>query len=96
MKRVILLLLTAICSICAYGQESVKPTFGVKLERKVDFAVIEGKIYNNIVVEIDAADWDNLFVHGVKIIVRNGANLEDELYKKDSLNPISMGFQMVS
>ncbi len=51
--------------------ESVSPTFGAKIERPVDVALIEGKFYYDVVVEIDAAAIDDLFKDGVKITVKS-------------------------
>lgn len=51
--------------------ESVKPTFGVNLDREVAFAVIEKETYRDVVVELNAAELADLFSDGVKITVKD-------------------------
>lgn len=85
MKKTLLLFLSFLCSIMAIAQnetpESVKPTFGVELDRKVPIAIIEEKIYMNVIVELDAADLGELFSEGVKITVKD-AETGKRIYKK--------------
>ncbi len=85
MKKTLLLFLSLFYSIMIIAQsdstESVKPTFGVELDRKVSVAIIEEKVYRNIIVELDAADLGEIFSEGVKIIVKD-AETGKRLYKK--------------
>lgn len=70
---VILILLCAV--IIPANSESVKPTFGVELDRRVFRAKIEDKIYFDVVVKLKAS------VFGVKVIVKD-AKTGKKVYKK--------------
>lgn len=92
MKKLITLLIITIFSFCAYSQESAKPSFGVKLERNVDLAVIEGKTYYNVIVELDAASIGDMFKEGVKVTVKDGENPKKKIYKKRFSKSYLYGF----
>ena len=51
--------------------ESVKPTFGAKLDREVAVAKIEKETYQDVIVELRSVDLGDLFTEGVKIIVKD-------------------------
>lgn len=61
--------------------ESVKPSYGVKFERPVMHAIIDGQTYFNVIVEIDAAEIDDIFKSGVKVTVTEENN-DKKIYKK--------------
>lgn len=92
MKKFFTVFLIALLSLCAYGQESAKPSFGVKIERDVDLALIEGKTYSNVIVEIDAASISDMFKEGVKITVKDGENPKKKIYKKRFSKSYLYGF----
>ena len=92
MKKLITLLIITIFSFCAHSQESAKPSFGVKLERNVDLAVIEGKTYYNVIVELDAASIEDMFKEGVKVTVKDGENPKKKIYKKRFSKSYLYGF----
>ena len=53
MKKVIITLLFFFCAVISFAQsESVNPTFGVKLDREVAFAIIEKESHKDIIVEL--------------------------------------------
>lgn len=90
MKKIIILFFVAIFAIGAYSQGSAKPSFGVKLEREVYYAVIEGEIYFNVIVELDASTMRGY--NGVKITVKDGGNPKKKLYKKRFSDSYLYGF----
>lgn len=72
MQKVIATLLLYFSIIASSAQsESVKPTFGVELDREVAYAIIEGKIHTDVILELKAASFGDLFSSGVKIIVKD-------------------------
>ena len=72
MKKVVVLFFVFFFAIVSFAQsESAKPTFGVKLDREVAVAKIEKETYQDVIVELKSADIDDLFVEGVKIIVKD-------------------------
>lgn len=82
MKKVIITFLFFLCSIMIFAQsESVKPTFGVELDREVALAIIEKETYKDVVVDLKSAELGDLFVEGVKITVRD-AKTGKRIYKK--------------
>lgn len=82
MKKVIITILFFLCSIMIFAQsESVKPTFGVELDREVALAIIEKETYKDVVVDLKSAELGDLFVEGVKITVRD-AKTGKRIYKK--------------
>lgn len=92
MRKVIITLLFFLCSIMTFAQsESVKPTFGVELDREVAFAIIEKETFKDVIVELKSADLGDLFVDGVKIIVKD-AKTGKRLYKKKIFKVLSLCF----
>lgn len=82
MRKAIITFLFLLCSIVTFAQsESVKPTFGVELDREVALAVIEKETFKDVIVELKSADLGDLFVDGVKITVRD-AKTGKRIYKK--------------
>lgn len=82
MRKAIITFLFLLCTIVTFAQsESVKPTFGVELDREVALATIEKEIFKDVVVELKSADFGDLFVEGVKITVRD-AKTGKSIYKK--------------
>lgn len=82
MKKVIITLLFFFYAIISFAQsESVKPTYGVKLDREVAIAIIEKETYKDVIVELKSADLLDLFVEGVKIIITD-AKTGKKIYKK--------------
>ncbi len=78
MKKVIITLLFFFCAVISFAQsESVNPTFGVKLDREVAFAIIEKESHKDIIVELKSR---NSF-EGVKVIVKD-AKTGKKIYKK--------------
>lgn len=92
MRKVIITLLFFLCSIMTFAQsERVKPTFGVELDREVAFAIIEKETFKDVIVELKSADLGDLFVDGVKIIVKD-AITGKMLYKKRFSNSYLYAF----
>lgn len=91
MKKFVLLFSFILVTFLAFA-ESVKPSFGVKLERPVDIAKIEGKTYYNVIVELNAADITDLFKDGVKITVKEAQNPKKKIYKKRYSKSYLYGF----
>lgn len=82
MKKAIITFLFFLCSIVTFAQsESVKPTFGVELDREVAIAIIEKETYKDVVVELKSAGLESFFVDGVKVTVKD-AKTGERLYKK--------------
>lgn len=82
MKKFIITLLFFFCAIISFAQsESVKPTFGVELDREVALAIIEKETYKDVIVKLKSADLEDLFVEGVKIIITD-AKTGKKIYKK--------------
>lgn len=79
-KRSIITLLMGFFAILSFAQESVRPTYGIDLERRVSIAEIDGNPYRDVTVEIKAAEITDVFVEGVKVIVRDRDN--KKVYKK--------------
>lgn len=75
---VILILLCAV--IIPANSESVKPTFGVELDRRVFRAKIEDKIYFDVVVKLKASSLSALSSY-VKIVVKD-TKTGKHIYKK--------------
>ena len=91
-KSLFLMLSLLLLPIIAIAQEAekAKPTFGVKVERNVDFAIIEGEAYQNVVVEFNAAAIDDIFKEGVKITVKDSNG--KKIFKKRFSNSYLYGF----
>lgn len=93
MKRSLITCLLMIYAISSFAQketESAEPTFGVELERKVAFAVIENDSYKDVVVELKAADLVSI-LDGVKVTVKN-AKTGKKIYKKRFSKSYLYGF----
>ena len=80
MKKAIITFLFLICTIMTFAQEeSVKPTYGVELDREVALAVIEKVNYEDVIVELKSSDFLD---DGVKITVKD-AKTGKKIYKKN-------------
>lgn len=91
MRKTILLLSFLFISIFAFA-ESARPTFGVKIERNVDQAYINGVHYTDLIVEFDAAEITSLFNEGVKVTVKSAENPKKKIYKKRFSKSYLYGF----
>lgn len=80
-KFVLALALLLSTTVVIAQTESVKPTYGVTLEREVAFALIEKDTYFDVVVELKAAQFADMFVEGVKVTVKD-AKTGKKIYKK--------------
>ena len=84
--RKLLSLLFMLWSVVVYSQspndaaESVMPSYGVKLERPVAIAMINGVEYSDVVVELKAYEAIDLF-SGVKVTIKDAVTGK-KLYKK--------------
>ena len=56
MKRIILSFIMVIWAAISFAQESVEPSYGVKTERPVAIALINGKKYYDVTVELSSAE----------------------------------------
>lgn len=91
MKKAMFVFLFFLCSIIVFAQsESSKPTRGVELDREVGLAIIEGEVYEDVVVELKSADFGS-FVSGVKITVKE-AKTGKKIYKKRFSKSMLYGF----
>lgn len=69
MKKLFIAFVLLLCSNILYSQsETAKPIHGVKIEREIDYARIEKKFYQDVTVELKAADIYDI-VDGVKVTV---------------------------
>lgn len=76
MKKILVTILFVTSVMLSLAQtESVKPTLGLELDRKVSVAIIEEKTWYDVFVELKAGDWG-----GVKITIKN--NMGKRIYKK--------------
>jgi len=91
MKKLLILISALLFIPFFVKSESVKPTFGVTLEREVAFARIEKKLYANVVVELKAAEINDDFVKGVKVVVKD-ASTGERVYKKRFSKSYLYGF----
>lgn len=95
MKKVIITLLIFFCAVVSFAQsESAKPTFGVKLDREVVYAIIEKETHKDVIVELKSAELGDLFVEGVKIIVKDaktGKKIYNKRFSKSYLYAFSDG-----
>lgn len=82
-KNVLLILLFSFFfGIAVFAQdEGVGPTWGVTLEREVALADIEEKQYQNVLIELKAADLGAEFAKGVKVVVIDRSTGK-KIYKK--------------
>ena len=84
MKKILVILVLAFSTLSAFAQsESVKPTFGVTIEREVSFATIDNKDYSNITVEIKAAELGDAFSDGTIQVGKGNALTQLSLYKSN-------------
>ena len=82
MKRSVLFFALMFSTIMSFAQaESAEPTFGVTLEREVAFAIIEKEHYFDVVVELKAAEFADMFVQGVKVTIKD-VKTGKKIYKK--------------
>lgn len=93
MKRIILSLFMVIWTAISFAQESVKPSYGVKIERPVSIALINGNTYHDVTVELSSADIIDMFVEGVKVTVRDkdGKKIYKKRFSKSRLYAFSDG-----
>ena len=93
MKRIILSFILVIWAAISFAQESVKPSYGVKTERPVAIALINGKTYYDVTVELSSAEFIGMFVEGVKVTVRDedGKKIYKKRFSKSLLYAFSDG-----
>ncbi len=91
MKRILLCILACIICIATYSQESAKPTFDVKITRDVAIAIIEDIKYYNVEIKLNAAPFDDLFLEGVKVTVKD-KKTGKKIYKKRFSSSYLYGF----
>lgn len=91
MKKLLTLIFTFSFIFSFAESEKVKPTFGVTIERKVAIAQIDEKAYTDVVVELKAAEIGDLFVEGVKVVVKNRTTGK-KIYKKRFSKSYLYGF----
>lgn len=77
----------------SFAQESVKPSYGVKTERPVAIALINGKKYYDVTVELSSAEITDMFVEGVKVTVKDekGKKIYKKRFSKSLLYAFSNG-----
>lgn len=80
MKKLLATSVLFICSliVCA---EKISPTYGVKIYREVESIIIEQAELSNVIIELDAADIDDIFKEGVKVTVTD-KKTKKKIYKK--------------
>ncbi|MBR4773830.1 MAG: hypothetical protein IK010_05300 [Bacteroidales bacterium] len=83
MKRLLAVIVTLFMSVSVLSaqDESVKPTLGVSFDRPVANAIIEGQFYQNVIVEVTAADYNDGW-KGVVVVVRDSASRKKILKKR--------------
>lgn len=93
MKRIILSLVMIIWTAISFAQESVKPSHGVEMERPVAIALINGKTYYDVTVELSSAEMSSFAHDGVKVTVRdeNGKKIYKKRFSKSYLYAYSDG-----
>ena len=79
MKRIIFLIIFILSITTIFAQDYISPSFDVTLEREIDFAAIEDKVYTNIIVEINSAKTGA----GVKVTIKDASNPNTVIYKKN-------------
>lgn len=70
--------------------EKVGPTLGVILDRPVLIAEIEGEIYNDALIELDAASYNSILDTGVKVVVKDSKG--NKLFNKRFSNSYLYAF----
>ena len=83
MKRFVatLIVFFLCCESCLAQEESVKPTFGVSFDRPVAVAIIEGQLYQNVIIEVEAADYTDSW-KGVVIVIRDSVSRKKIVKKR--------------
>ena len=81
MKKTAILFTILLITICTFAQESVSPSLGTNIQRRVSVMRIEGKLINNVLVEFKSNTPDYVFVDkgNVKVTVTKEGK---EVYKK--------------
>jgi hypothetical protein len=103
MKAVTSILLSIFSIVMSFAQnegnsESVKPTWGVTLEREVLVAEIDKKSYIDVTVELKAAELGDIFADGVKVTVvdNTGKKIYRKRFSKSYLYVLSDGTIVVA
>ena len=80
-KKILLLIAFILCTLSIWS-ESIKPIYGIKIERETSTSIIEQTEHfdKTFIVEIDAADVVD-FKAGVKVTVKDKKN-NKKIYKK--------------
>jgi len=89
MKKILITFLFLTSVMLSLAQtESVKPTFGLELDRKVSVAIIEEKTWYDVFVELKAGD-----LRGVKITIKDktGKRIYKKRFSKSYLYAFSNG-----
>ncbi len=82
MIKKILLFVFIFCTLSIWSK-GIKPIYGLKIERETSFTIIEQAEYSDktFIVELDAADFEDIFKEGVKVTVKD-KNTNKKIYKK--------------
>ena len=72
MKKLFILLMmfVSVMNISAQ-EETMKPKWGLEIERVCETANIDGEWYVNVIVTLKSADMGDIFTEGVKVTVRD-------------------------
>jgi len=82
MKKVFFILMMFMATINLSAQEeTMKPQWGLEIERVCETANIDGEWYENVIVTLKSADLGNIFTEGVKVTVRDGYT-KKKIYSK--------------
>ena len=98
MKKHILTILLALFSIISFANpqaddddpEISAPSYGIEFDRKVAWAIIEGKEYENVIVDIKVADIGDVLT-GVRVVVKD-VDTDKIIYKKRFSRSYLYGF----
>lgn len=96
MKRILLAIIFVLTCTFSFAQEkepeTAKPSYGVTVERYVQYASINGKLHYDVTVTLKAADIIDI-VDGVKVVVRDSNNkvIHRKRYPKSFLYGFSGG-----
>ena len=99
MKKLLLIIFLFTCSI-SFAQEkepeTARPSYGVTVERYINYASINGKLHSNVTVTLKAAGVLDL-VEGVKVVVRDSNNkvIHRKRYSQSFLYGFSKGLIQV-
>ena len=92
MRKTVVTFLFLLMTITSFAQsETAKPTFGVELDREVAVAIIEKETYKDVIVELKSAEFNDFFVEGVKVTVKD-AKTGKKIYKKRFSKSYLYGF----